>query len=245
MILAAGYGERLRPETDGTPKPLFRIGSTNMIRNAIAYLLRHGVTEVAINLFHLGHMIKEDLSKNPPKGAKLFFVEEKVLMGTGGGIKGAERFIGGSDFVVINSDVLTDLDLGRAIDFHRSKNALATLVTRKNPNPEKIGSLAEGEGGRLVRFLGSKSPAYKGENENAPLMFTGIHVLSTDFWKKIPAGRPVNVSTDVYAPLVAAGAPIYVFNHDGYWADVGTPETYRAAQEDVKSGRFRPHGETA
>ena len=241
MILAAGYGERLRPETDGTPKPLFKIGSTNMIRNAIGYLLHHGITKIAINLHHLGRMIRDDLGKNPPKGATLFFVEEKVLMGTGGGIKGAEKFIGGSDFVVINSDVLTDLDLDRAVEFHRSKNALATLVTRKNPDPEKIGSLAEGEGGRLVRFLDSKSPLYNGENKDARLMFTGIQVLSKEFWKKIPPDRPVNISTEVYAPLVAAGEAICVFNHDGYWADIGTPETYRAALDDVERGRFKPY----
>jgi NDP-sugar pyrophosphorylase family protein len=241
MILAAGLGERLRPETNVTPKPLFRLGGTNMIRNAIGYLLRHGITDIAINLHHLGSLIKDDLAKNPPKGARIFFVEEKTLMGTGGGIKGAEQFIGGKDFVVINSDVLTDLDLGEAMRYHRSKNALATLVTRKNPDPEKIGSLAEGDGGRLVRFLGSKSPIYHGENEDAKLMFTGIHVLSKEFWGRIPGGRPVNISTEVYAPLVAAGEAIYVFNHDGYWADIGTPRTYRDACEDVKNGKFKPY----
>jgi len=241
--LAAGYGERLRPETDATPKPLFKIGGTNMIRNAVGYLLRHGITEIAINLHHLGRLIKDDLAKNPPKGANLFFVEEEKLMGTGGGIKGAEPFIGGSDFVVINSDVLTDLDLGEAIKFHRSKNALATLVTRKNPEPEKIGSLAEGEGGRLVRFLDAKSPAYKGENEKERLMFTGIHVLSKSFWGRIPANRPVDISREVYAPLVTAGEPIYVFNHYGYWADIGTPDTYRSACEDVKNGKFKPYAD--
>lgn len=240
MILAAGYGERLRPQTDVLPKPLFKIGDTTMIGNAVAYMVHHGITDITINLHHLGHMIKEELFKNPPRGATIHFVEEKIIMGTGGGIKGAERFFQGEEFVVVNSDVLTDVDLGAAVKFHRSKNGLATLVTRKNPNPEKIGVLCSGGDGRLERFLSVKSPASKGEGEK--LMFTGVHVLSREFFNKIPAGRPVDISREVYAPLVAEGAEIYAFNHDGYWADIGTPETYKAACDDVKNKKFKPYG---
>ncbi|MBI5178254.1 MAG: NDP-sugar synthase [Nitrospinae bacterium] len=240
MILAAGYGERLRPETDTRPKPLFPIGQTNMIRNAIGYLARHGITEIAINLHHLGHMIKEELSNHLPPSLKIHFIEEKVIMGTGGGIKGAEPYLNGSDFVVINSDVLVNLDLHAVIEFHREKNALATLVVRQNPAPEKIGVLEAAGDGKLIRFLTARAPGHS--SQHAPLMFTGIHLFRHDFFQCIPGGRPVNISTEVYAPLVSAGAELYTYRYDGYWADIGTPETYRAASEDVQQGRFTPYG---
>ncbi len=242
MILAAGYGERLRPETDKKPKPLFAIGQTCMIRNAIGYLLRHGITEMAVNLHHLGHMIKEEISKNPPAGATIHFVNEAVIMGTAGGIKGAEPYIGDSDFVVINSDILVDLDLSRAIDFHREKKALAMLVVRQNTEPQRTGVLEVADDGRLVRFLNARSPQYPPGKHYPPMMFTGIHIFAKEFFGCIPAGKPVNISTEVYPKLVESGAAVFALPHAGYWADIGTPATYRAACEDINKGIFTPYG---
>lgn len=242
MILAAGYGERLRPETDKRPKPLFPIGDTTMIRNAVGYLYRHGIMEMAVNLHHLGHMIKEELSTNIPSGVRIHFVDEKAIMGTAGGIKGAEPYIGDSDFAVINSDILADFDLRQAIRFHYEKKALATLVVRDNPDPARTGALEAAEDGRLVRFLDTYSPHYRRDTSYPLMMFTGIHIFSKEFFKCIPEGKPVNISTEVYPRLLESGAAVFALRHEGYWADIGTPATYRAACEDVEREIFKPYG---
>ena len=89
MILAAGYGMRLRPETDSRPKPLFPIGKTNMLKNAIGYLLAHGIDEIAVNLYHLADMMKNEMETDNGKKVTKHAIEEKQMISTSGGIKGA------------------------------------------------------------------------------------------------------------------------------------------------------------
>ncbi|GMT42682.1 MAG: hypothetical protein IEMM0002_1093 [bacterium] len=242
MILAAGYGVRLRPETDKIPKPLFSIGKTNMIKNSIGFFQRHGVKEIAINIYHLGHMIKDELDSIPVGSVNIHLIEEKTLMGTAGGIKGAQPFLDGSEFAVINSDILTNLDLCAAIRFHRKKNALATLVVRENPDPARIGTLKQDRDERLVRFLASRSPEYDASKVSDSLkMFTGVHIFSPEIFKHIPAGRPVGISEETYPALIESGADIFAYDHYGYWADIGTPDSYDAAKLDVAYNRFKPY----
>lgn len=241
MILAAGYGERLKPESLKKPKPLFAIGKTNMIRNAIGYLVHHGIKEIAVNLHHLGGMIKSDLSEIKKSGLAIHFSEEAELLGTAGGIKAVEPFMAGSPFVVINSDILIDLDLENAMRFHNEKGALATLVVRDNPSPAKFGMLAVDTGDKLIRFLNAFSPTAKDACAVSLKMFTGVHIFSPEMFRHIPAGRPVNISTEVYPKLVESGEPLFAFDHSGYWADIGSAESYNAACRDVADKKFKPY----
>ena len=242
MILAAGYGTRLRPETDSRPKPLFSIGKTNMLKNAIGYLLHHGIDEIAVNLYHLSDMIKKELESINSNKVTLHAVEETEMMGTAGGIKGAQHFLDGDDFAVVNSDVLTDLNLGGAIRYHREKKAMATLVLRENPDPAKIGTLKVDEDGRVVRFLSATSKNYDPKKvTDSTKMFTGVHIFSPEIFNHIPAGRPVEISGEVYPKLIESGEPVYGYDHHGYWADIGTPTAYKEAQMDVVFNKFKPY----
>ena len=243
MILAAGLGERLRPLTNSKPKPLFAIGGTTMMRNAIGCLYAHGIRRIAINLHHLGEMIKDDLKTGMPRDLTLWFSEEPALLGTAGGIKGCEPFLKDDEFTVINSDILVNIDLHAAIRAHHEKNALATLAVRPNPSPETIGILERAPDGRLMRYLAARHPGYALlAAPPAPMMFTGIHVLSPAIFSYIPGGRPVNISVEVYPPLLAAAAALHTFEYGGYWADIGTPASYQAAQNDVNNNLFTPYG---
>ena len=242
MILAAGYGTRLRPETDSRPKPLFPIGKTTMLKNAIGYLLHHGIDEIAVNLYHLSHMIKKELAAVNSQKVTLHVVEETEMMGTAGGIRGAQRFLEGSLFAVVNSDVLTDLDLRAALRYHRDKKAIATLVLRENPDPAKIGTLKVDESGRVVRFLNSTPKNYDPKTvTDSTRMFTGVHILSPEIFSHIPAGRPVDISGEVYPGLIESGEPVYGYGYQGYWADIGTPSAYKEAQMDVVFNKFKPY----
>ena len=242
MILAAGYGVRLRPDTDTIPKPLFSIGKTNMLKNAIGYLLNYGINEIAVNLYHLSDMIKKELETVNSEKVTMYAIEERQMMGTAGGIKGAQRFLDGSEFVVVNSDVLIDLDLKAAIRFHREKKAIATMVLRENPDPAKIGTLKVDVEGQVVRFLSSTSKHYDPKKvTDSTKMFTGVHIFSPDIFNHIPAGRAADISGEVYPKLIESGEPLYGYDHHGYWADIGTPEAYKEAQMDVVFNKFRPY----
>jgi len=240
MILAAGRGNRLRPETDTLPKPLFKVGNTNMIRNAIGYLQVYGINDIAANLYHLGKLIEKELSWNVRDKVNLHLVHEKIMMGTAGGIKGAEEFLTGSTFAVINSDILTDIDLHEALKVHESNKALATLVVRDNPQPSSISTLSIQTDGRLTRFIDTTAPCYDLKNLDPALkMFTGVAIYSPEIFNHIPAGTPSDISSEVFPKLIKADFPIYTYNHKGYWADIGTHQSYSAARMDVALGKFK------
>ncbi|MFQ5432285.1 MAG: NDP-sugar synthase [Nitrospinota bacterium] len=242
MILAAGYGTRLRPETDSRPKPLFPIGKTTMLKNAIGYLLHHGIDEIAVNIYHLSHMMKKELETVNSKKVTLHVVEETEMMGTAGGIKGAQRFLDGSLFAVVNSDILIDLDLQAAMRYHRDKKAIATLALRENPDPSKIGTLKVDDDGKVVRFLNSTSKNYDSKKVmDSTKMFTGVHIFSPDIFNHISAERPVDISGEVYPGLIESGEPVYGYDYHGYWADIGTPAAYKEARMDVVFDKFRPY----
>jgi mannose-1-phosphate guanylyltransferase/phosphomannomutase len=242
FILAAGFGTRLKPESDRIPKPLFPIGTSNMIKNAIGYLHANRIEDITVNMHHLADMIKKELSWNVRDSVNLHLIEEEELRGTAGGIKGAEEFLGDSTFVTMNCDILIDLDIRLAVEVHESNNAIATLVVRDNPIPAQIGTLMADKNGRLVRFLDSTSPSYKIEELQPALkMFTGVAIYSPEIFNHIPPGRQVDISTEIFPKLMEADAPLYTYNHTGYWADIGTPTSYSEARMDVALGRFKTH----
>ncbi|MBI2092402.1 MAG: nucleotidyltransferase family protein [Deltaproteobacteria bacterium] len=115
MILAAGLGTRLRPLTHKTPKPLLPVNGRPMIDFSLARVKKAGITNVIINLHYLGGQIKKYVGSGRRYGLKIRYLHEPKILGTGGGIKNAERFLNGGPFVVINSDTLIDIDLKKVI----------------------------------------------------------------------------------------------------------------------------------
>src|SRR5579883_2046619 len=108
IILAAGLGTRLRPLTNNLPKPLLPIAGAPLIVWNLLLLRRHGVTEVIVNLHHLGHLIEQELGDGSRFGMTLAYSHEPVILGTGGGIKQAEPFFKGEPFLVLNGDTLLE-----------------------------------------------------------------------------------------------------------------------------------------
>ncbi len=132
MLFAAGRGERMRPLTDKTPKPLLPIGDRPIIDYSLAYLKRYGIEEVVINLWHLGEQIERHVGDGKRFGLRVIYSKEKELLGTGGGLKNAEEhFKNEKAFITLNSDTLIDCDLNALAAFHEKQNAQATLVVAK------------------------------------------------------------------------------------------------------------------
>lgn len=176
MILAAGLGTRMAPVTDSVPKPLVPIlNIPNIVHNI--HLLKHwGMEEIVINTFHLGPKLVDSLGDGSSLGVSIKYSVEETLLGTGGGVKHAEALLGGEPFVLCNSDLITDVDLGAAIDFHYSQKAIATMVLLDDEEKKRrYANVGTDDSGRLCQ-LPSKSTA----TPKRTGIFTGIHVLQPE-----------------------------------------------------------------
>src|SRR5262249_27306247 len=139
MVLAAGFGSRLRPLTDRVPKPLIAIGARPMIAHALAVLRAAGIREVLVNLHHHGEQIRTMLKDGAAYGLSITYAEENPILDTGGAIKKAEPFLCDGTFVVMNSDIVTDLQLRDVIEWHKRQRAIATMVLRRDPLAARYG----------------------------------------------------------------------------------------------------------
>ncbi|MGH7878223.1 MAG: nucleotidyltransferase family protein, partial [Candidatus Binataceae bacterium] len=130
LVLSAGHGERLRPLTETTPKPLLEVGGRPLIHYPLLMLRAAGIREVAINVHHLAAQIENALGDGRALGLAISYSREPVLRGTGGPLLDLTDYFAGEPFVIVNCDTVMDLDLASMIDFHRRGRGFATLALR-------------------------------------------------------------------------------------------------------------------
>ena len=209
MILAAGRGERLRPLTDHTPKPLIEAGGKPLILHLIKSLVEGGIDEIIVNTAHLGEKIQERLGDGQSLGARIHYSPEHEALETGGGIFRALPLLGQAPFLVINGDIATDFPFGtlkdRPID-------LAHLILVPNPDHHPQGDFGLEEG----LALDQGSPQFT---------FGGIGVYRPELFSECSAGRfPL-------APLLRAAmleSRVSAELWPGFWMDIGTIERLEA-----------------
>jgi NDP-sugar pyrophosphorylase family protein len=230
MVLAAGFGTRLRPLTQSTPKPLLPVANRPIIEHTFAMLAGGGVEEVMVNTHHLPEVLEDGVREADRAGMKVHLSREKKILGTAGGPKKAASFLEGGSFILCNGDFLIDIDLGEVLAFHRSRGAAATMVLRDDP-AGKI--FVDGEK-RIRRFL---EPAGTGGREFRPMGFTGIHILEPAVFSLIPKNTFWEINLQAYPEMKKRGWPLFGYIHDGYWREAGSPADYIRANSEVISGR--------
>jgi mannose-1-phosphate guanylyltransferase len=243
MVLAAGYGTRLRPTTDKLPKALVPVAGQPMIEYPLLLLRHYGIEEIIINLHHLGEKIEDYLQDGKKLGLKITYSREKEVLETGGGLLQAKSFLEGGTFLVINSDVLIDLPLQNVLDQHRKRGNAATLVLRSDPKADLYGSIEISADLKIQRFLDSKAPSSKAAGPLRKFMFTGVQVLEPKVFDYMAAEQSVRFSTTkaTYPRMLTQGEPLYGFPFDGFWQDLGTPERIHEAEERLKRGDVKLH----
>ena len=225
MILAAGLGTRLRPLTLKKPKPLMPVANRPMIDRVIEYLRQYGVEEFIVNAHHHSGQVAAHLDGGRPFGVKIEVRVEARILGTGGAIKNTEGFWDDAPFVIMNSDILTDIDLERAVHLHQERNNLVTLVLHDCKPFNQV---------RITDDLTIRDIASKPGPER--LAFTGIHILEPELLSHIPAGEFSNI-IDCYSKLIAEGRRIGACVSRGhYWRDVGTVRSYLLANQEALHG---------
>src|SRR5438034_3432335 len=221
MILSAGYGTRLWPLTEDRTKPAIPILGKPLVGYVAEYLARYGCNEIVVNLHHRPESVRAALGDGTQFGVKLQYVEEPQILGTSGALDNARHLLGRKSFVVVNGKIITDIDLGAALDTHRRSGALATLLLLSNTRRERF-SVVETMDGQVTGFGGM--PA-KGSTD-APLMFTGIQIMEPEIFDYIPKGVFSHSTTDVYPRAIADGRMIAAHVGTGKWYELSTIPRY-------------------
>ena len=232
MVLAAGLGTRLRPLTNAIPKPLVPIANRPLLEYTFALLAGAGVRETILNTHHLPDIFERGLRDLDASGLELHVSRERCLLGTAGGLKKTESFLGGGTFLLLNGDFLVDIDLRQVLEFHQKQGAAATMVLSPD---EASGVLGVDPDGVIRRFIAPR-PADEPPGRLS-CGFTGIHVLEPEVFRMIPANTPWEINRQVYPELIARGRRVCGFVHRGYWREAGSPAGYLAANREVLAGR--------
>jgi NDP-sugar pyrophosphorylase family protein len=235
LILAAGFGTRLKPLTNELPKPLFPVLNQPILEHTLHFLSSQGIKEIAINLHHRPEKIIDYFGDGKDFGVTLHYSKEDEILGTAGGIKKLQSFFQDETFLVINSDVFVDINLNDVLKFHKEKNSKLTLVVRQDPNMEKYKSIQRVEEGRIVHFLGT---GIKNSDPVTQVMFTGIQIMEPDIFSRIPKDEFCGTTEDIFPGMIQDELLVYGFLHNGYWIDMGTRETYIQAQVDALDGKL-------
>jgi len=215
MILAAGRGERMRPLTDHTPKPLLKVGGKPLIAWHLERLAKAGFTDVVINHAHLGEQIEAALGDGSQWQLNIQYSPEKTALETAGGIANAMPMLGAGPFLVVNGDVFTDIDFA---GLHLHEPNLAHLVMVGNPPQHPAGDFA---------LTDEKIMPEGGEK----LTFSGIGVYHPSLFADVVRGSAAKL-----APLLKAAMAqglVSGSHHQGAWYDIGTPERLHALDSQL------------
>ncbi|MCF8233915.1 MAG: NTP transferase domain-containing protein [Bacteroidales bacterium] len=232
MILAAGVGSRLMPYTEDKPKALVELQGVPLIDFQIKKLIAGGFTHILVNVHHWANMLCEHIHKSRFDASIEFSDERDKLLDTGGAVKRAAWFFRDvSNFLVINVDVITNLDLHYFMQKHQASNALSTIAVR-----DRITSryLLFDENGSLCGWKNIKTGEermIKPNNKQGEMAFSGIHCMSSKIFRFFPAQETFSI-IDAYLGL-AAKHEIKAFPHqEDFWADAGKAAEFNRLNKD-------------
>lgn len=222
VILAGGRGTRLQPFTINFPKPLMPLGDKPVLEVLMERLLAHGVTDMTLALGHLAELIKAYFEQKPEwkKKINLRFVHEDAPLGTAGALSLVPDLK--ETFLVLNGDLLTDLDLGALVAFHREKGAALTIAAHTREVKIDLGVL-DIDGERRVT-------GYREKPVSRLEVSMGIYVYEPRVLKWVKPGVPLDFP-DLVLALLKAGERVVAYPSRCQWLDIGRPDDYRQAQE--------------
>ena len=231
LIFAAGKGTRLKPFTDSHPKALALVNDVPLLERNIKYLQSFGVTEFVINVHHFGEQIVEFLEKNNHFGAKIDISDEKdELLETGGGLLFAQKYLENEEnFLIMNADILTDLNIHELVKFHETLIPLDTLAVSDRNSSRKLFFNSEMV---LKGWMNKNSGETKMAEFNSDfkeLAFSGIHCINSSIFDKIKRRGKFSIMEE-YLDLMFENN-ILGFQHEARLIDVGRPESVIEAEK--------------
>jgi len=247
FILAAGFGTRLWPLTEDRTKAAISFLNRPLITYAVEYLASCDIRDLIVNLHHQPESIRNALGNGSALGVNIEYSIEDEILGTSGALDKVRESLLDDDFVVINGKIVTNVDLRQVIASHRSRDAIATLVLKKNTELEHFSIVEIDERSHITRFAGfpdvsQKAGASSGSHNSqipsnsAPLMFTGIQVLSPRIFKYIPRNCFSHSTLNVYPQAIASGETVLGFTSSADWYEMSTLKRYLEAHLRLMTG---------
>jgi mannose-1-phosphate guanylyltransferase len=236
VVLVGGLGTRLRPLTFHAPKQMLPVVNRPMIEWCLAHVASHGVDDVVLSLGYGADAFVRAYPDGVCAGVRLHYAVEDEPLDTAGAVRFAahEAGFGGETILAVNGDVLTDLDVGALVDFHRSRRGEGTIHLTPVEDPSAFGVVPTDDRGRVTAFI-EKPP-----RESAPtnLINAGTYVLEPAAIARIALSGPVSIERQTFPAMVVDGV-LYALATDDYWLDAGRPEQFLQANIDLLDGRRR------
>lgn len=230
MILAAGFGTRLRPVTYTLPKPMVPLINLPLVAWAVESYLRAGVNDIVVNLHHLPEPIERYLRDTYGHDASFHFSYEQEILGTGGGIRRVRPQLSGGDFFLVNGDTVQFPRYGALRDARQQFDAVAALTMRHAPEGDRFTAVYLDEG-RVTGF---------GKGTGEALMFAGSHCISDRVFDHLPDTEFSGIVDGTYQPLLESGREVIAgIVDDGLWFDIGTPQRYLSASRALLEATVR------
>lgn len=204
------------------------------MEHIINLLKKHGITEIGVTLMYLPQKIKDYFGNGSNFGVNITYFTEDTPLGTAGSVKNAEDFLD-ETFIVISGDSLTNMNITKAIEFHRMKNSKATLVLTRVDVPLEYGVVITDKSGAITGFL--EKPSW-GE-VFSDTVNTGTYILEPEILKYLEKGKKVDFSQDLFPYLLLKKEPMYGYVMDDYWCDIGDLQAYLQAHYDVLEGKIQ------
>jgi mannose-1-phosphate guanylyltransferase len=235
LILAGGLGTRLRPLTDRVPKSLLPICNRPFLEHQVTSLGRHGVGEATLLTRHLAGQFEEFAGRASSLGVALDVSTESTPLDTAGAARSVLERLDGTT-LVFNGDVLTEIDLGGLLAVHRDRGAAVTIALTYVEDSDAFGVVALDDDGSVREF---RQNPKTGHAMPGAWINAGVYALEPRALEAIPPNTPWSFETQLFPTMLAAAEPLFGYQSDAYWIDVGTPQRYLQAHFDILSGRAR------
>ena len=231
ILLVGGFGTRLRPLTNDTPKPMLPIATLPVTEHQIAMAKRAGVKRIVLATSYLSEVFKPYFGDGSKWNIEIDYAVEKEPLGTGGAIRNAANFLTGyGEIVIFNGDVLSSHNLAKQIAWHKQMNAAATLHLTPVADARAFGSVPTDANGRVTAFL------EKMENPPTNNINAGCYVFDSKVIYEIPENKVVSVEHETFPALISSGKLVLGYIEKSYWLDIGTPKALMKGSEDLVKG---------
>ena len=234
ILLVGGFGTRLKPLTDESPKPMLPVAGLPVTEHQILAAKKAGVHTLVLATSYLAEVFTPYFGDGAKWGMKILYAVEKEPLGTGGAIRNAAELLGRDEPVVVfNGDVLSRHSIADQIKFHIDNKADVTLHLIDVEDARAFGCVPTDADGRVTAFL------EKMDNPVTHSINAGCYVFSPEVIDQIPLGKVVSVERETFPALVASGRPVFGYQEQSYWLDVGTPAALFQGSRDLIDGDFQ------
>lgn len=234
VILASGFGTRLKPLTDTLPKVMIEIGEKPILEHLINLCKEHQILDIVITLGYLPDVIREYFGDGSAFGVRIKYTFEREMLGGAGVLRLAQHYLGDSPFFVLNGDVLTDVNLSEIIKFHDLKKGMGVYLVHKTDHPYDSDIVVLDKNDRVIKFF---RPAR--EEDFIPLSKSGTHLFDPKIIDYIPRNQFFSLEKDLTPILLEENRGIFGYISDCYSKDMGTPERLKKVREDYISGMVK------